>query len=107
MAVETTGVKVEWMDPVYRITFKGWFGEKTEVVLSTADVEDLVDAIQDLKQAFGKKSNRMSMLSQLGIKNKLLSAIALVDQAADEIDGEKQEQLKRISSVLFDINYDI
>lgn len=46
-------------------------------------------------------------MTLLEMKDKLLSAIALVDQVADEIGGEQAEQLKRISSELFEIEYDI
>ncbi|OYD06059.1 hypothetical protein [Paludifilum halophilum] len=45
--------------------------------------------------------------TELEIKGKLLEAVALVDMAADAIDGEKKEQLKRISTEIFDIECDI
>lgn len=46
-------------------------------------------------------------MTLLEMKDKLLSAIALVDQVADEIGGERAEKLKRLSSELFEIEYDI
>lgn len=46
-------------------------------------------------------------MTLLEMKDKLLSAVALVDQVADEIGDERAEQLKRISSELFEIEYDI
>lgn len=51
-------------------------------------------------------------MTTLEMKDKLLSAIALADQVVDEIAGDEiyedtTARLKRISSELFEIGYDI
>lgn len=81
---------------VYRVTL----ADETVVALTEYDIQELNEKVDELGDG-----------DPLALKNKLLEIIAMIDQCADMAESfgfsKTQEQLKRISSQLFHINYDI